>query len=280
MTPIEYCKQKAAQSGSSFTVSFIFLPKKQREAMTALYAFCREVDDVVDECTDFSVAQTKLNWWKSEVANLYANTPQHPVTKALQPFVAKYNLIQEHFLEIIYGMEMDLKFNRYEDFKQLQLYCYRVASVVGLLSASIFGFKNRKTLKYAHDLGMAFQLTNIIRDVGEDARRGRIYLPLDELRKAKVSEEDILQSRESAAVKELIEFQIERAESYYDKAMRELPSEDAKQQRAGLMMAAVYRTLLREIKADGAEKVLNSRTSLGGLHKCWLVFSVWLKVYQ
>ncbi len=277
MTPLEYCKQKAAQSGSSFTVSFIFLPKTQREAMTALYAFCREVDDVVDECTDFSVAQTKLNWWKIEVANLYANTPQHPVTKALQPFVGKFNLAQEHFLEIIDGMEMDLKFNRYEDFKQLQLYCYRVASVVGLLSASIFGFKNRKTLKYAHDLGMAFQLTNIIRDVGEDARRGRIYLPLDELRKANVSEEDILQSRESAAVKELIEYQIERAESYYDKALRELPAEDTKQQRTGLIMAAIYRTLLREIKTDSAEKVLNSRTSLPPLRKFMLAMQTYFK---
>jgi 15-cis-phytoene synthase len=191
MTPQQYCKQKAVQSGSSFTISFLFLPKNQRDAMIALYAFCREVDDVVDECTDFSVAQIKLNWWKSEVANLYANTPQHPVSKALQPVINQFHLAQEHFLEIIDGMEMDLKFNRYEDFKQLQLYCYRVASVVGLLSAQIFGFKNRKTLKYAHDLGMAFQLTNIIRDVGEDARRGRIYLPLDELRKAKVTEDDI-----------------------------------------------------------------------------------------
>jgi len=277
MSPLEYCKQKVANSGSSFTFSFLFLPKKQREAMTALYAFCREVDDVVDECTDYNVAQTKLNWWKSEINRLYSNQPQHPVTKALQPFIIEYNLSKEHFLEIIDGMEMDLKFNRYEDFKQLQLYCYRVASVVGLLSASIFGFKNRKTLKYAHDLGMAFQLTNIIRDVGEDARRGRIYLPLDELKKAKVTEESILQSRESAAVKELMEYQIERAETYYDKAMRELPSEDIKEQQPGLMMAAVYRTLLREIKSDGAEKVLNTRTSLGGLHKCWLIFSVWLK---
>jgi 15-cis-phytoene synthase len=277
MSPQEYCKQKAAQSGSSFTISFIFLPKKQRDAMTALYAFCREVDDVVDECTDYNVAQTKLNWWKIEINNLYANIPQHPVTKALLPFVKEFNLVKEHFLEIIDGMEMDLKFNRYENFKQLQLYCYRVASVVGLLSASIFGFKNRKTLKYAHDLGMAFQLTNIIRDVGEDARRGRIYLPLDELKKARVTEDDILQSHESDAVKELMEFQIERAETYYDKAMRQLPIEDAPTQRPGLMMAAIYRTLLREIKADGAEKVLSSRTSLGGLHKCWLVFSVWLK---
>ena len=277
MTPIEYCKQKAAQSGSSFTVSFIFLPKTQREAMTALYAFCREVDDVVDECTDFSVAQTKLNWWKSEVANLYANTPQHPVTKALQPFISQFSLAQEHFLEIIDGMEMDLKFNRYEDFKQLQLYCYRVASVVGLLSASIFGFKNRKTLKYAHDLGMAFQLTNIIRDVGEDARRGRIYLPLDELRKANVTEDDILQSRESPAVKELIEFQIERAETYYDRALRELPVEDTKQQRTGLIMAAIYRTLLREIKTDSAEKVLNSRTSIPPLRKFMLAMQTYFK---
>ena len=277
MTPLEYCKQKAAQSGSSFTVSFIFLPKIQREAMTALYAFCREVDDVVDECTDYSVAQTKLNWWKSEVANLYANTPQHPVTRALQPVIHEFNLAQEHFLEIIDGMEMDLKFNRYEDFKQLQLYCYRVASVVGLLSAQIFGFKNRKTLKYAHDLGMAFQLTNIIRDVGEDARRGRIYLPLDELKKAKVTEDDILQSRETPQFKELIEYQIERAESYYDKALRELPAEDAKQQRTGLMMAAIYRTLLREIKRDSAEKVLNSRTSIPPFRKLMLALKTYFK---
>ena len=277
MTPLEYCKQKAAQSGSSFTVSFIFLPKTQREAMTALYAFCREVDDVVDECTDYSVAQTKLNWWKSEVANLYLNTPQHPVTKALQPVVTQFNLAQEHFLEIIDGMEMDLKFNRYEDFKQLQLYCYRVASVVGLLSAQIFGFKNRKTLKYAHDLGMAFQLTNIIRDVGEDARRGRIYLPLDELKKAKVTEDDILQSRQTPQIKELIEYQIERAESYYDKALRELPAEDAKQQRTGLMMAAIYRTLLREIKRDSAEKVLNSRTSIPPFRKLMLALQTYFK---
>ncbi len=277
MTPLEYCKQKAAQSGSSFTVSFIFLPKNQRNAMTALYAFCREVDDVVDECSDYQVAQTKLNWWKTEVINLYANTPQHPVTKALQPVVQQYNLAQEHFLEIIDGMEMDLKFNRYEDFKQLQLYCYRVASVVGLLSASIFGFSNRKTLKYAHDLGMAFQLTNIIRDVGEDARRGRIYLPLDELRKAKVTEDDILQSRETPQVKELIEYQIERAESYYDKALRELPPEDAKQQRTGLMMAAIYRTLLREIKADSAEKVLNFRTKLPPFRKFLLAMQTYFK---
>ena len=245
--------------------------------MTALYAFCREVDDVVDECTDYNVAQIKLNWWKTEIANLYASKPQHPVSKALQPFVAQFNLSQEHFLEIIDGMEMDLKFNRYEDFKQLQLYCYRVASCVGLLTVQIFGYQNRKTLKYAHDLGMAFQLTNIVRDVGEDARRGRIYLPLDELKKAKVSEEDILKGAETPQIKELMEFQIERAESFYDKALRELPAEDAKQQRAGLMMAAIYRTLLREIKMDGAEKVLNHKVAIPPMRKLMLALKTYFK---
>ncbi len=180
MTPQQYCQEKTANSGSSFYYSFMFLPKQKREAITALYAFCREVDDIADECTDLQIAQTKLNWWRSEIENLYLGQPQHPVSKALVEPIKTYNLNAEHFIEIIDGMEMDLNFNRYEDFKQLQLYCYRVASVVGLLSAQIFEFNNRKTLKFAHDLGMAFQLTNIIRDVGEDARRNRIYLPLDD----------------------------------------------------------------------------------------------------
>jgi phytoene synthase len=277
MTPQQYCEEKTAKSGSSFYYSFMFLAKDRREAITALYAFCREVDDIADECTDFSIAQTKLNWWRTEIKSLYQDKPQHPVSKALIKPIKAYHLDAEHFIEIIDGMEMDLKFNRYEDFKQLQLYCYRVASVVGLLSAQIFGFKNRKTLKYAHDLGMAFQLTNIVRDVGEDARRNRIYLPLDELAKFNVTEDDILHNRESEAVKNLLDHQIERAETYYDRALRELPTEDRKNQRVGLMMAAIYRTLLREIKADGAQKVLNSRTSLGALRKLGLAFKVWIK---
>jgi phytoene synthase len=277
MTPQQYCQQKTANSGSSFYYSFMFLSKQKRAAITALYAFCREIDDVVDEYTELKVAQVKLAWWRDEIKNLYQAKPIHPVTKALQPFIHTFQLSEAHFHEIIDGMEMDLNFNRYEDFKQLQLYCYRVASVVGILSAQIFGFKNRKTLKFAHDLGLAFQLTNIIRDVGEDARRNRIYIPLEDLAKFNVSEEDILRSRESEAVKKLLEFQIERAESYYDKALHELPDEDKKSQAVGLIMAAIYRTLLREIKAGGAEKVLNARTSLGPLRKFWLAFRTWLK---
>lgn len=278
MNPQQYCQQKAAASGSSFYYSFLFLPRAKREAITALYAFCREVDDIADECTDIQVARNKLGWWRAELGQLYLSLPQHPVTKALAPAVRAYALPAEHFHEIIDGMEMDLEQNRYQTFEELQLYCYRVASVVGLLSASIFEFSERATLQYAHDLGMAFQLTNIIRDVGEDARRNRIYLPLDELVQFGITEEDILQGRESPQVREMLDFQIARAESFYDRALGELPAADKKNQRTGLIMSAIYRTLLREIQADGAEKVLNAKTSLTPLRKLWLAWSTWVKV--
>jgi phytoene synthase len=277
MTPDQYCKQKAAASGSSFYYSFSFLAKPKRQAIIALYAFCREVDDIADECKDASVARIKLAWWRNEIANLYAGKPQHPVSKALAKPIQTYQLDQEHFLEIIDGMEMDLDQNRYADFKQLQLYCYRVASVVGLLSVQIFGFKNRKTLKYAHDLGIALQLTNIIRDVGEDARRNRIYLPLADLEKFEVTVTDILNSKTSDKVRALLEFQIERAETFYDKALRSLPIEDKKTQRTGLMMAAIYRTLLREIKADDPTQVMNARISLPPMRKLWLALRTFIR---
>ena len=276
MTPQQYCQDKAAKSGSSFYYSFLFLPKTKREAITALYAFCREVDDVVDECKETSIARTKLAWWRNEIHQLYQNNPQHPVTKALNDVIRTYHLDQEHFIEIIDGMEMDLDQNRYTDFKQLQLYCYRVASVVGLLSAQIFGFSNRKTLKYAHDLGMAFQLTNIVRDVGEDARRDRIYIPLDELEKFGVTESDILNGKSSEHLQALLNFQIERAEGFYDRALKTLPTEDKKLQRTGLIMTAIYRTLLREIKASGSEQVLHSRISLTPLRKLYLAWTIWV----
>lgn len=276
MSPEEYCQQKAAQSGSSFYYSFLFLPPERRRAITALYAFCREVDDVVDECHDPQVAATKLVWWRQEVARLYAGAPEHPVTRALQPTLAEFNLPQEQLLEIIDGMEMDLRQSRYLDFKALSLYCYRVASVVGLLAAEIFGHEDRRTQKYAHDLGMAFQLTNIIRDVGEDARMGRIYLPIDELQRFGVPAADILNARYSDNFRRLMEFQIERAEQYYRQAMGELPAADRKAQRPGLVMAAIYRALLDEIKRDGCQ-VLTQRTSLTPLRKLWIAWRTWMK---
>lgn len=280
MTPEEYCQEKAAASGSSFYYSFLFLPPERRRAITALYAFCREVDDVVDECHDPQLAAIKLAWWREELDRLYAGHPEHPVTRALQAVLPDFSLPQELLLEIIDGMEMDLHQSRYPDFKALSLYCYRVASVVGLLAAEIFGYEDRRTLKYAHDLGMAFQLTNIIRDVGEDARRGRVYLPQDELTRFGIAEADLLASPPppgfSDAFRRLMEFQIERAESYYTEALRQLPESDRKAQRAGLIMAAIYRATLDEIKRD-AGLVLSQRISLTPLRKLWLAGRTWIK---
>ena len=276
MTPDQYCQDKAAASGSSFYYSFMFLPLEKRRAIVALYAFCREVDDVVDECTDEQVARTTLNWWRSQVAEIYGGKPQHPVAIALVPIVKQFNMAQEHLLEIIDGMEMDLDQPRYADFKSLQLYCYRVASVVGLLSVEIFGYKNRQTLKYAHDLGIAFQLTNIIRDVGEDARRNRIYLPMDEMQQFGVTAADILNSRETESFQKLMAFQIERAQRFYNQALALLPDEDRKTQRTGLIMAAIYRATLIEVVASGCH-VLKERVSLTPLRKLWLAFKTWLK---
>ena len=295
MTPDQYCEDKARQSGSSFYYSFMFLPRDKRRAITALYAFCREVDDVVDECADELVARTTLNWWRTQVAEIYdgkpqhpqgvrrgvpegsaLTLPQHPVAQALVPVVKQFHLAQEHLLEIIDGMEMDLNQPRYSDFKSLQLYCYRVASVVGLLAAEIFGYTDRKTLKYAHDLGIAFQLTNIIRDVGEDARRNRIYLPMDELAQFGVTAADILNSKESENFQKLMAFQIERAQRYYQQALEHLPAVDRKSQRTGLIMAAIYQATLKEVVASGCH-VLKERVSLTPRYKLWLAFKAWLK---
>jgi len=211
VTPDEYCQQKAAASGSSFYYSFLFLAPARRRAITALYAFCREVDDVVDETADAQLARAKLTWWRHEVAGLFAGNPQHPVTRALQPALAPYGITAQRLNEIIDGMEMDLAQTRYLDFAGLERYCYHVAGVVGLLAAGIFGHTDPRTLEYAKCLGTAFQLTNIIRDVGEDARKNRIYLPIEDLQKFGVTAADLLNARHGAAFVALMKFQTERA---------------------------------------------------------------------
>lgn len=276
MTPQEYCQQKTRESGSSFTLSFLCLSAERRAAMTALYAFCREVDDVVDECSDYQIAQTKLTWWRQEIHRLFHESPQHPVTKALHPFLSRFGLQESHFLDIINGMELDTQYNRYADQDQLQHYCYRVASVVGILSAHIFGFTQAATLNYAHDLGMAFQLTNIIRDVGEDARRGRIYIPLDQLAAHGVSEDALLHSQASAATEALLRSMIAQAEAFYDSALAQLPAEDRRAQLPGLIMAAVYRTLLHEI-AEAPNMVLTHKIALPPFRKLRLAVAAWLR---
>ena len=274
MTPDQYCQERAAASGSSFYYSFLFLEPLRRQAITALYAFCREVDDAVDECPDPTVARSKLAWWRSEVQALYEGRASHPVTQALAVTLRHFYLPQEQLLEIIDGIEMDLDQVRYADFKALHLYCYRVASVVGLLAAEIFGYSDRQTLKYAHDLGLAFQLTNIIRDVGEDARRGRIYLPQDEMARFAVSNDDLLQANYSDQFRDLMAFQVERAQALYAQAFAQLPAADRKAQRAGLIMAAIYRATLDEIVRDSF-RVLDQRISLPPLRKLWLAGKTW-----
>jgi len=275
VTPDQYCQERAGKSGSSFYYSFLFLEPPRRQAITALYAFCREVDDVVDECPDASLSRIQLDWWRSEVKALFDGRPSHPVTQALAASLKNFSLPQEQLLEIIDGMEMDLTQVRYADFKALHLYCYRVASIVGLLAAEIFGYSDRLTLKYAHDLGLAFQLTNIIRDVGEDARRGRIYLPQDELSRFGVAEADLLHARYSDNFRRLMEFQVERARAIYRQAFAQLPAADRKAQRAGLIMAAIYGATLDEIVRDNY-RVLDQRISLPPLRKLWLAGKTWV----
>ena len=276
MSPDEYCQQKTAQSGSSFYYSFLFLPPERRRAITALYAFCREVDDTVDEASDQSVARIKLAWWRNEVTQMYSGTPTHPVMLALKPHIQPYDLKQEHLQAIIDGMEMDLDQSRYLDYPNLKKYCWHVAGVVGILSASIFGVTNPQTLKYAETLGLAFQLTNIIRDVGEDARKGRIYLPVNELQQFNVTAADLLNARHSEKFEALMKFQADRAQKLYDEAFALLPKEDRRAQRPGLMMAAIYRTLLDEIERDGFH-VLTQKISLTPLRKLWLAWKTYVR---
>jgi len=276
MDPHRYCQEKAAASGSSFYYAFRFLPPEKRRAITAFYAFCREVDDIADECRDPMVARTKLFWWRSELIRLYADKPEHPVTQALQEAIHAYALPQDSFEAIIDGMEMDLGRVRYADFQHLRLYCHRVAGVVGEIAAQIFGLTDRTTLHYADRLGLALQLTNITRDVGEDARRNRIYLPQDELARFGVSEDDLLHARYSPAFAALMAFQCQRAQDSYREALALLPAADRKAQRPGLIMAAIYHTLLDEIEADGC-RVLDRRYSLTPLRKLWLAWKTWFK---
>jgi len=276
MSPDDYCQQKAAQSGSSFYYSFLFLPAERRRAITALYAFCREVDDTVDEATDESVARAKLAWWRKEIGAMLAGAPTHPVTKALEPHLLPYALDGKHLLAIVDGMEMDLNQTRYLDYPALKRYCWHVAGVVGILSASIFGATRPQTLEYAERLGLAFQLTNIIRDVGEDARKGRIYLPVNELQQFQVTAADILNARHSDNFERLMAFQTERAKKIYEEAYALLPREDRRAQRPGLIMASIYRTLLTEIEADRFH-VLEHRISLTPIRKLWLAWKTYVR---
>ncbi|MEQ1804984.1 MAG: presqualene diphosphate synthase HpnD [Burkholderiaceae bacterium] len=269
MTPAAYVQQRAAQSGSSFYYAFLFLPPPQRAAITAFYAFCREVDDVVDEVEDPGVARSKLAWWRSEVAASFSGGASHPVTQALMPHTAPHGIEARHLNAVIDGCQMDLDQSRYLDFMALERYCHLVAGIVGEVASSIFGRTQASTLEYAHKLGVAMQLTNIIRDVGDDARRGRIYLPMAELKQFDVRAHEVISRNTSDRFVALMQFQAQRAHSTYEDALALLAPEDRNAQKPGLMMANIYRTLLREIEADRFN-VLHQRTSLTPIRKLWI----------
>jgi phytoene synthase len=273
MTPEQYVQEKAAASGSSFYYAFLFLPARRRLAITAFYAFCREVDDVVDETSDPSIAANKLAWWSKEVHQAFAGQPSHPVMQALLPLAAEHRIEERHLQAVIEGCQMDLSQTRYLDWPGLQRYCHLVASVVGEVAAGIFGQTDPRTTEYAHTLGLALQLTNILRDVGEDARRGRIYLPVNELQQFNVKASEILAGQYSERFTALMQFQAQRAHGLFDQALALLPPADRRAQKPGLMMAAIYRDLLREIERDGFA-VLHQRTSLTPLRKLWLAWKV------
>jgi phytoene synthase len=269
MTPEEYVQDKAVKSGSSFYYAFLFLPPPRRSAITAFYAFCREVDDIVDEVIDPSVAAAKLAWWRKEVLSTYSGAPNHPVTRALHPWTTAYGIDASHLIAVIDGCQMDLDQSRYLDYAGLTRYCHLVAGVVGEVAAGIFGRTSEATTAYAHLLGRAMQLTNIIRDVGDDARRGRIYLPMSELKQFDVKASEVLNRGYSDRFTALMKFQAARAHRLYDEAFALLPDTDRQAQKPGLMMANIYRALLREIEAD-AFQVLHQRTSLTPLRKLWI----------
>ena len=273
MNPDQYVQDKAASSGSSFYYAFLFLPKERRAAITAFYAFCREVDDVVDEVTDPGVAATKLAWWKAEVHKAFTGQSSHPVMQALMPHSKAYGIEEHHLQAVIEGCQMDLDQTRYLDYAGLQRYCHLVAGVVGEVAARIFGQVDDRTTEYAHALGQALQLTNIIRDVGEDAMRGRIYLPISELQQFDVKAHEINKREYSDRFTALMRFQAERAHGLYDKALALLPDVDRRAQKPGLMMASIYRTLLREIESENFQ-VLHQRISLTPLRKLWLVWKM------
>ena len=277
MLALDYCRQKAAESHSSFLSGFRFLSVEKRNAITVLYAFCRELDDVVDGCTDPNVAQITLNWWRSDLEKVFNNEmPEHPVHQALKDIRASFDLPKNEFEALIDGMQMDLEQARYGSFDELKLYCHLVAGVVGRLIARILGFSNPQTLEYAEKMGLALQLTNIIRDVGEDARQGRIYLPIEEMQKFDVPANVIMQCKPTDNFAKLMQFQVDRARETYREAMLLLPAEDKKSQKVGLIMAAIYYALLNEIDRDGAQNVLTYKIAIPSPRKKRIALKTWL----
>ena len=267
------------KSASNLALAFVLLPKAKRDGMTALYAFCREVDDVADEETvPVETRRTQLAAWREDILRACSGgSPEFAVNRELQPIIAAHKLPFALFDELIRGVEMDLDIKRYETFDQLEHYCYRVASVVGLLSIEIFGYSNSACRTYADYLGKALQLTNILRDVRTDAERGRIYLPLSELARFGVSQEEILRFEYSERFEKLAESIAARARHFYHLARQTLPPEDRRSMVAAELMGSVYWRLFRKLEANRFDVFGPNPTRLSKGHKLLLIFLSWLR---
>jgi phytoene synthase len=267
------------KSASNLALAFILLPKVRRDAMAVLYAFCREVDDVADEDqVPVEKRREQLAAWRDDVRRATDNgTPQFAVNRELQPVAREFHLPFNLFDELIQGCEMDLQIKRYEDYEQLELYCYRVASVVGLLSIGIFGYRNPATREYAVYLGKALQLTNILRDVRTDAERGRIYLPQSELARFKVTEQEILNFEYSDRFRALAESVAARAKKFYQLARETLPAEDRRSMVAAELMGSVYWRLLRKLERQQFNVFGPTPTRLSKGQKLLLIFRSWCR---
>jgi 15-cis-phytoene synthase len=276
---MQHSRAITRKSASNLALAFVLLPKPRRDAMSALYAFCREVDDVADEdSSPVEERRKRLSDWRADVKRACENqSPEFPVNCELQPVIQKYSLRFELFDELIKGCEMDLDIKRYENFEQLELYCYRVASVVGLLSIEIFGYQNPAARDYAVSLGKALQLTNILRDVKTDAARGRIYLPESELKKFNVEEEKILRGRYSENFRALAESVAARARKFYSAAKQALPPEDRKNMAAAELMGMVYWRLLKKLERAQFNVFGAQPVGLSKPQKLALIFQSWLR---
>ena len=275
MTPEGYCQNRAAPSGSSFYYSTLFLPAEKRRALTTLFAFCGEIEEGAEECSEPALAQIKLNWWRQELVNAFNGRPQHPVSQALLPVAAQFDLPQELLLQFIDGVEGGLLKNRHADFNSLQDYCSRTSGHAEQLAARILGLSDPNALQHAKELGMAFGLTNVILNVRRDANRNRIRLPQDELGQFAVTEADILNLRETENFKKLIKFTIDKAENCYNRAISEFSEAERRAERARMAMAAIYRSQLREIREDGC-RILRRRIELTPVRKLWLAWTTWV----
>ena len=282
MTPTDaqaYCTTLTKKSGSNFYYSFLFLPKSRREAMYTVYAFCKEVDNAVDEPPPGSRPQDELARWRRELAAAYEGTPTLPVTISLARHVRTLSIPQAYFEELIKGVEMDLTSKRYVTFGELSSYCYRVASVVGLICLHVFGTTSPRAQDYAVNLGMAFQLTNILRDLGNDAECGRVYLPQEDLERFMYREDDLMRRKYSPEFTALMRFEVGRAREFYDKARRALESLPRAERRAltvAEIMRGVYSRILHRIEESGY-RVLGERVTLSPRHRLAVAAGVWLQ---